>query len=153
MRNQSSAGLERKSDAENIVHYMEMRRAGLSCAPDAVIHPGKGTDVADPGIEYRSIYTERKYFYTGRIFQFHVEWRQYREKRNIKEAKPMAEGVIINEVSCPKCGGHSFVEGSVEDGLYVCSDCFNKLKTERGELIDDEATLVFCKECKKIYPN
>lgn len=62
MRNQSTAGLERKSDAENNVSYMEMRHAGLPCEPDAVIHLGKGTGFASLESDFRSRYYKKKVF-------------------------------------------------------------------------------------------
>lgn len=52
----------------------------------------------------------------------------------------MENEVIVKEVSCPKCGGHSFGKANLEKGIYCC-------KKEKCYGI-----ALFCEQCNKVYP-
>ena len=49
---------------------------------------------------------------------------------------------FIPEVTCPKCGGHTFRESGVEDGMYICTNRID------GKVCDH--TQYLCRTCNKI---
>ena len=47
--------------------------------------------------------------------------------------------IFVESVTCSKCGGHTFIKGTTEDGIYSCTTpkCYG--------------VKAFCKNCKKLY--
>lgn len=52
--------------------------------------------------------------------------------------------IVIEEITCPKCGGHLFNESCAAKSMYVCWN-----KDEQGNICGK--TIALCKKCNKIY--
>lgn len=52
--------------------------------------------------------------------------------------------VIVNDVTCPVCGGHQFDEEYVPKKLFICA-------TEVGPEMCCGHKIAYCKKCEKLY--
>ncbi len=54
------------------------------------------------------------------------------------------EGTIVLEnITCHKCGGNIFRKSCIDDGVYICENLVDGKACER--------TMYYCKHCDKIY--
>ena len=55
--------------------------------------------------------------------------------------------IVKENVTCPKCGGHEFIESFANDGCYICKNYVG------NEYECNLAGVSVCRKCNKEYPN